>query len=190
MNRDGRSVLKQRLAVFFFIVIILWIGVLFYFSTRLPSESAKQASLAYNFLKRLDRIFDFSETQIYVKLRTTLNKLWFGNRRVNGVEFVRKSAHFGLYMFLGCFSFLFGIFYLRKMLAAVLLGLSLPALIASLDEYSQQFFQRGASLNDVMIDLSGATFGVLLSVVVYSLVVVITRLMKKRSQSEDVNTVS
>jgi len=174
--------LKQRFAVIFFFITILWIGMLFYFSTRFPNESARQATFVYNLLKKLDRIFDFSETTLFVKLRMTLNRLWFGAHRATGIEFIRKSAHFGLYMFLGCFSFLFGIFYTQKIFGAILIGLSFPALIASLDEYSQQFFQRGASLNDVIIDISGAAFGVLISTTTYFVVITIVKSIKKRSK--------
>lgn len=175
--------MRQRLSVIFFVITILWIALVFYFSTRFPNESAKQASFVYNFFKKLDRIFDFSETTLFVKVRMTLNRLWFGTHRATGIEFIRKSAHFGLYMFLGCFSFLFGILYTQKILAAILIGASFPALVASLDEYSQQFFQRGASLNDVIIDISGAIFGVLVCTIVYFAVTAIRALIKKISQS-------
>jgi len=95
---------------------------------------------------KLDSVFDFSDTKIFVSVRTFLSKLWFKDEKKPAIYFVRKSAHFGLYLFLGIFCFTFGIMYSKKLLIGLLIGISLPALIASFDEYSQQFFQRGASL--------------------------------------------
>ncbi len=167
----------KRIWLIFFIAFVLWIGLIFYFSTRLPDESSKQANFAYNLLKKLDKTFDFSDTQLFIKLRTTLNRFWFGDRRASTIEFIRKSAHFGLYLFLGSLCFLFGLFYTQKFFAAILLGLSLPSLIASLDEYSQQYFNRGSSLNDVIIDISGATFGVILTFLVSLIVMLIVKII-------------
>lgn len=173
--------MRKWLSVTFFVVFTLWVGLIFYFSTRFPAESAKQANFAYNLLKKLDKTFDFSDTRFFVLLRSTLNKLWFGDRRATTIEFIRKSAHFGLYLFLGALCFLFGLFYTQKIFAAILLGLSLPALIASLDEYSQQYFHRGASLNDVIIDISGATFGVILTALISLIVMLIVKTVKRIS---------
>lgn len=173
--------MRKWLSATFFVAFILWIGLIFYFSTRFPNESAKQANFAYNLLKKLDKTFDFSDTHFFVTLRLKLNKLWFGDRRATTIEFIRKSAHFGLYFFLGALCFLFGLFYTQKIFAAILLGLSLPALIASLDEYSQQYFHRGASLNDVIIDISGATFGVIFIALISLVVMLIVKIVKRIS---------
>jgi VanZ family protein len=72
---------------------------------------------------------------------------------------VRKTAHFGLYFILGFISF-FGFYFVSKIYLAVLLGITFPNLIAVMDEYSQQYYNRGSSLNDVIIDLYGIMSGV------------------------------
>lgn len=166
-------------------MLISWVGLIFYFSTRFPNESARQSNFVYNLLKKLDKTLDFSDTQFFIKIRTALNRLWFGNRRATTIEFIRKSAHFGLYLFLGVLCFLFGLFYTHKIFAATLLGLSFPSLIASLDEYSQQYFHRGASLNDVIIDISGATFGVVLTLTLSLIIRVIARIIMIRKTRYD-----
>lgn len=171
--------MKEWVSVIFFILSVLWIGLIFYFSTRYPNESARQSSFAYSLLKKLDKALDFSETRFFTEFRTTMNKLWFGDHRATAIEFIRKSAHFGLYLFLGILSFFFGFFCTKKIFVAILLGLSLPSLIASLDEYSQQYFQRGASLNDVIIDISGAACGVLFAVLICSITIFITKIVKR-----------
>lgn len=153
--------MKRIWVISAFMAVFLWTGFIFYFSSRSPIESESQARHVYNILKKLDSVFDFSGTKIFVSVRTFLSKLWFKDEKKPAIYFVRKSAHFGLYLFLGIFCFIFGIMYSKKLLIGLLMGISLPALIASFDEYSQQFFQRGASLNDVMIDISGATVGTL-----------------------------
>ena len=177
--------MKYWVLMVMYFALVLWISLIFYFSTRLPVESERQASFVYNLLKKLDTTFDFSNTQFFVKIRTILNKFWFGDRRVTNIEFIRKSAHFGLYFFLGVLCFLFGLFYTQKIFAAILLGLSFPSLIASLDEYSQQYFHRGASLNDVIIDMSGATFGVLLTLTVTLITRTIIKLTSRKRAQHD-----
>ncbi|MGB4263445.1 MAG: hypothetical protein WBJ29_07945, partial [Fervidobacterium sp.] len=55
---------------------------------------------------------------------------------------------------------------------------------AVLDEYNQLYYNRGSSLNDVLIDLSGAVFGVgffLLGLLLFSL---IKRLVVLRSEKK------
>ncbi|ABV33600.1 MULTISPECIES: VanZ family protein [Pseudothermotoga] len=171
--------MRKWLSIIFFVAFTLWIGLIFYFSTRFPDESARQANFAYNILKKLDRTFDFSDTELFIKLRKFFTILWFGKYRATTIEFVRKSAHFGLYFFLGIISFEFGFLYTRKLLSALLIGISLPSLVASFDEYSQQFFQRGSSINDVMIDISGAIFGTLIGLLLLCSVKFILRIRSK-----------
>lgn len=151
-------------------ILLFWTAVVLYFGTRNAVVSSKQARWAYNVLKKIDQVLDLSETTFFKKIRNVLNRLWFGNKKMPTVELVRKSAHFGLYMVLGTVSFWFAFTYSHKLLMAVLVSVSLPALVASLDEYLQQFRGRGASLNDIMIDVSGALTGMIFCLVIFALV--------------------
>lgn len=178
-----RSELMNRRWIFVLVtILILWTGIVLYFGTRNAVVSSRQARWAYDILKRIDQMLDLSETELFVRIKNGLNKLWFGDRKMPTVELVRKSAHFGLYMVLGIVSFWFAFAYSGKVLMAVIISVSLPALVASLDEYLQQFRGRGASLNDVMIDVSGAVTGTVFCLVVFTLVRLIQFFLSKKAQ--------
>ena len=178
-----RSELMNRRWTFVLVtILILWTGIVLYFGTRNAVVSSRQARWAYDILKRIDQMLDLSETELFVRIKNGLNKLWFGDRKMPTVELVRKSAHFGLYMVLGIVSFWFTFAYSGKVLMAVIISVSLPALVASLDEYLQQFRGRGASLNDVMIDVSGAVTGTVFCLVVFTLVRLIQFFLSKKAQ--------
>jgi len=164
-------------------VLLFWIVVVFYFGTRNAIVSSKQARWAYTVLKKIDQMLDFSQTELFTKIRNGLNRLWFGNKKMPSIELVRKSAHFGLYMILGIVAFWFALVYSRSLLIATLMGVSLAALVASLDEYFQQFRGRGASLNDVVIDISGALTGTILCLIVFGVVKLLRTLSKRRMES-------
>jgi len=112
--------LKRIWLAFALMAVFLWTGFIFYFSSRSPVESESQARHVYNVsrspvesesqarhvynvLKKLDSVFDFSDTKIFASVRTFLSKLWFKDEKKPAIYFVRKSAHFGLYLFLGIF---------------------------------------------------------------------------------------
>lgn len=165
-----------------FAVLVLWICLVLYFGSRNPYVSTQQARWAYRVLKRIDQVLNFSTTPLFIELKERLNRLWFANKRMPTIELVRKSAHVGLYMVLGVAAFWFALLYSRRLLIAVLLGLSLPAFVASFDEYLQQFRGRGASLNDIIIDISGAIVGIflcLLSLAFVKLVKFLSRRTRK-----------
>lgn len=170
---------KKWLLFVVFTVLVLWTCLVLYFGTRNPYVSTQQARWAYRVLKKIDQVLDFSTTPLFIKLKERLNKLWFAGKKMPTIEFVRKSAHVGLYMVLGVAAFWFALLYSRKLLIATLLGLSMPALVASFDEYLQQFHGRGASLNDIVIDISGSTVGVFLCLLSLALVKLIKFFFRK-----------
>ncbi|WP_448523263.1 VanZ family protein [Pseudothermotoga sp.] len=172
--------MNQRWTFVLVTILILWTGIVLYFGTRNAVVSSRQARWAYNVLKKIDQVLDLSETTLFIKIRNFLNRLWFGNKKMPTVELVRKSAHFGLYMVLGVVSFWFAFTYSRKILMAVIISVSLPALVASLDEYLQQFMGRGASLNDIVIDVSGALTGMIFCLVIFALVKLVRFFLRSR----------
>jgi VanZ family protein len=144
------------------ILILIWIGLVFYFSSQPPDVSGRQSGNVYKFLKKVDNVLDFTQTRWYRNLRSLLEKWWFPDKKPTGEDLVRKSAHFGLYFIMGILSFTFSYTYLRKYVFSILMGVSLPTLIAVLDEYNQSFRGRGASLYDVIVDMNGAVIGTVL----------------------------
>lgn len=176
---------KKWLSFAVFTLLALWICLVLYFGTRNPYVSTQQARWAYRVLKKIDQVLDFSNTPLFMKLKEGLNRLWFANKKMPTIELVRKSAHVGLYMVLGVITFWFALLYSRKLIIAILLGLSLPALVASFDEYLQQFHGRGASLNDIIIDISGAIFGVFLCLLSLAFVKFIKFLFRKTKKDSE-----
>jgi len=156
-------------------LILMWIGLVFYFSSQPPDVSGRQSGNVYKFLKKVDNVLDFTQTRWYKNLRSLLEKWWFPDKKPTGEDLVRKSAHFGLYFIMGILSFTFSYTYLRKYVFSILLGVSLPTLIAVLDEYNQIFHNRGSSLYDVFIDMNGALFGVVIALLILVVGRLITR---------------
>lgn len=159
--------MKRRYIIISFIFLIFWVGVILFFGTRNPEESSNQTNFVYNVIKSIDNVFDFSDTKWFREIEVFLKKLWLRDQYADSIALIRKSAHFGIYFILGLFSWLFGYLCSKKFLIGTLLGISLPALIAVIDEYSQEFVGRGPSLYDVLIDISGAVFANIIILVIY-----------------------
>ncbi|MEN3042890.1 MAG: VanZ family protein [Fervidobacterium sp.] len=157
---------KFTLFLLLAISFILWTFVIFYFSSKPPEISSMQSHFIYRILKKLDSIIDFSSTHTFQNLETKIKMWWFKTQYVPAEMIIRKTAHFGLYFILGILSFLLFYVWKRDVVIALLLGVSLPGILAVFDEYNQLFYNRGSSLNDVMIDIYGAFFGVVLSLIV------------------------
>jgi VanZ family protein len=169
---------RRNYIIIALIFLIVWVGVILFFGTRRPVESSNQSYFVYNAIKSIDNVFDFSDTKWFREIEVFLKKLWLRDQYADSIALIRKSAHFGIYFILGGFSWLFGFLYSKRFLIGALLGVSLPALIASIDEYSQEFVGRGSALNDVIIDISGAFFANLIIMVVY----IVYKIWKKRGE--------
>lgn len=78
--------------------------------------------------------------------------------------FIRKAAHFTEYAVLGIF---LCILILRKRntndLQTIIVSLIIALFIAAIDEFVQNFTGRSSMVKDVIIDLCGATTGILLT---------------------------
>jgi len=152
------------------LLISIWVGLVFYFSSQPPDVSGRQSRTVYVVLKRLDSVLDFTQTEWYRNLRSFLEKWWFPEKKPSGEDLVRKSAHFGLYFIMGVLSFVLSYSHVKKYVFSLLMGISFPTLIAVLDEYNQSFHNRGSSLYDVIIDMNGAMFGVAFAFLVWIVV--------------------
>ncbi len=91
--------------------------------------------------------------------------------------YVRKAAHFSEYALLG---FLCMCIHMNNKKINIFAVLYLPLLIAVIDETIQSFTGRGSSTRDVLIDHSGAIFGILFSLLIINL---IHYILKKYSHS-------
>ncbi|MDN5342762.1 VanZ family protein [Oceanotoga sp. DSM 15011] len=180
--------MKNKKKKWFFIIgiiLIAWVGVIFYFGSRNTQTSYNQSGAVYEFFKSLDNTLDITNKEWFINLESFLKQWWFGTDRVAGMSVLRKSAHFGIYMLLGFISSLFTFVYCRKYLISFLMGISFPTMIAAIDEYNQGFHDRGSSLHDVMIDLSGAVTGTLFLFLIFLIVFIIKHFKKKRNFEND-----
>lgn len=81
-------------------------------------------------------MFDITDTAFLKKVEFIVRQRLFKGRFNSKNSIVRKSAHFGIYFILGIMCSVFGYFYTKKILIAFLLGVSLPVVVAVLDEYN------------------------------------------------------
>jgi len=176
---------KANVKVFLiFLILVFWIFLIFYFSSRNPLESSQQSSFVTRVLKKIDQVIDFSNTPLFKKVELFLKRIWFKTENVPAEMLVRKTAHFGLYFILGFISFL-GFYAISKIYLAILLGITFPNLVAVLDEYSQQYYNRGSSLNDVIIDLSGIISGVFLGFFLITFSMLLLKILKKNKTNKN-----
>ena len=176
---------KVNVKVFLiFLILVFWIFLIFYFSSRNPLESSQQSSFVTRMLKKIDQVIDFSNTPLFKKVELFLKRIWFKTENVPAEMLVRKTAHFGLYFILGFISFL-GFYAISKIYLAILLGITFPNLVAVLDEYSQQYYNRGSSLNDVIIDLSGIISGVFLGFFLITFSMLLLKILKKNKTNKN-----
>ncbi len=156
---------RLSLVIIFGIILLLWIFLIFYLSSKSSTKSSMQSHFLYKLLKNVDNVIDFSNTAIFQRMERKLKMIWFKTEYVPTEMLIRKTAHFGLYFIFGSIATFF--FYLWKsdIVVSSIIGVSLPALSAVFDEYNQLFYNRGSSLNDVVIDISGAFCGMILVIV-------------------------
>lgn len=151
--------MKRYLKLLALILLISWIGLIFYFSSQGRDISNIQSNSVLEFAKKLDQRFDIGDTWVYkVWKHMVLDRFW-DSSLTSGNALIRKSAHFGIYAILGAISMGLGYIYSRRYLFGAIFGILIPIVIAFLDEYNQSFVGRGASLKDVALDGLGAVTG-------------------------------
>ncbi|WP_448379351.1 VanZ family protein [Fervidobacterium sp.] len=177
LKKGSKNVRKATLIVLF-AGVLFWVATIFYFSTRPPEESQQQSNFAYRVIKKIDNVLDFSNTQIFKRVERKLKLIWFGTEYVPAEMVIRKTAHFGLYFVFGFLVALTFSWWKRDIIISVITGFTVPSTYAIFDEYNQIFYQRGSSLNDVVIDSSGALVGVIVFLLLIAVFWGIERLIK------------
>lgn len=172
MNRKNSGIILLAL-------LITWIGLIFYFSSQPSAASYKQSGLVIKGMNKIDEIFDITHTPVYKKLVYLVRDRLFGGRYKSTSALVRKSAHFGIYFVLGIMCSVFAYHYSKKFLMGFLLGISLPMVIAVLDEYNQSFVGRTSSLSDVLLDGAGALLGTIIALVMLAIISLIKHIRQK-----------
>lgn len=176
----NRNYFKQGFFKWLFLVfIVIWVGVIFYFSSQVPEVSHKQSGVALDIFHRVDDILDITDTAVFKKAEYFITQVVLDERYETPNAVIRKSAHFGIYMGLGMLASIFAYFYGKKLLLAMLLGVSFPIMIAVFDEYNQKFTGRTSSLEDVLLDGAGAFLGALIVIFFILLWIIIRYFWKK-----------
>lgn len=181
--RDFRKGILISLLLMF---LLLWVGVIFYFSSETPERSAQHSGYVYTILRKLDHVLDFSKTEAFRKLVSLFKKLLGATSEVSTVEIIRSSAHFGLYAILGFVTSLFSWLWKRDFLVSLIVGTSLPSVVAILDEFNQAFHRRQSTVVDAFVDLMGAMFGTVLANLMIALIVLFEYLKNKRGRFKNI----
>lgn len=137
------------------IPVIVWMTVIFLFSAQNADNSSQTSSLPAEILARLFNP-DFEQCSEAYK-----------NMLLDRCQFiVRKLAHFSVYTVLGMLTYNAFRGYEKLSLRLNLLFSALLCLLYAIsDEFHQSFVPgRSCQLRDVLIDFSGAVFGIALAV--------------------------
>lgn len=179
--------LRKGILIFLLLMLLfLWVGVIFYFSSETPERSSQRSGYVYTILKKLDHVLDFSKTEAFRKLVSLFKKLLGATSEISTIELIRSSAHFGFYAILGFVTSLFFWLWKRDFLVSLVVGTSLPSVVAILDEFNQAFYRRQSTVVDAFVDLMGATFGTVLAHLLITLIVLLKYLKSKRGHFKNI----
>lgn len=133
--------MKNKKVIISWIMVILWMTLIFYFSSQVRDESNQLSTGITVIISRIIEKINIFDFKIDIK---TLNHI------------VRKLAHFSIY-------FILGILIINAIRKSKYISLIICILYAITDEIHQSFVPgRGPSIKDVMIDSFGALIGILL----------------------------
>lgn len=141
---------KKR--VISWLAVIIWMGIIFYLSDQVASDSSQLSSGITEFVVN-------SVNQIVPKVNLELEQMSF---------FVRKAAHFIAYFILG--ALLLHAFWRSGLVGArgVTLSFLVAVLYAISDEVHQLFVPgRSGEVRDVLIDSVGALTGIVVCLAIW-----------------------
>lgn len=145
---------QRTKVIFYWIFVFIWMGVIFYFSSKPANESDTQSYFAID--------------KINIVLNTLGIKAQLAAEKWNFV--VRKLAHATEYAFLGILLyFAFSVsFEIKK--KVILFSFIISFLYAITDEIHQIFVPgRACRIMDIIIDASGAIMGILFMLAIKTL---------------------
>lgn len=184
-HHQHRSSKRWLLMLIFGIIVVGWIGLIFFFSSQSPNASNRQSRGAVDIFYMLDDHLDFTDTVIYEKAVDFFKNVILQGEYETSNALIRKSAHVGIYLILGFMVSFFAYYYHKRYHLALILGISLPTLIAVMDEYRQSFTGRTSSLSDVVLDGFGATVGTIICLMMLMMIklgIYIRSIMQKKNK--------
>jgi VanZ family protein len=145
-------------------MIIGWMHVIFNFSAQNGTNSHAASDQVVNYLQKIVYIMTGKDISVKFAVGTAYRQY---------LEFaVRKCAHMFIYFILSINVMLF-LFTFQKMnmFLRLLISLLTCFLYACTDEFHQLFVSgRGSSFRDVLIDTSGAFFGLIASLLIFCVI--------------------
>lgn len=171
---------KKHYTKFGAVMILLWVALIFYFSSQPPGTSHEQSGRFVQLFQSVNDMFDISESAIFTKVESFIFEGLFDDKYKSLNAKVRKSAHFGIYFVLGALVTGSTWLYTKKGGVTTIMGISVPTTVAVLDEFNQGLRGRTSSLSDVVLDMFGAIFGTLIVLFIIFAWVVYIRLSKSR----------
>lgn len=148
-------------ALVFILLTVIWCGVIFTFSAQKADESSETSGGVIYMICRMT-VSGFTDLSDAAR-----------EELIESMQFwVRKAAHFTVYLILGVLSVQIFLAVGRPVLArnCALSALGFCLLYAVSDELHQHFVPgRSCQLRDVCIDTAGAAVGILLSAAVFAL---------------------
>lgn len=143
---------QKRFSIIFFVLLGVMFYILFNFSAQNGENST---SLSNNVTSFILKIFNNDFETISIEQQTLILETFS--------SIIRKTAHFTVFFMIGILSYFAVYMFKIKQRYKYLLVAGICIFNAVFDECHQYFVpQRTASINDVLIDLSGSFFGILL----------------------------
>lgn len=143
---------------FFLCLLVGWMCFIFYQGSRQLGDSYNNSNVI------VDRVMEIIET-IQEKTQKTDNQvneatLAKEKFRKDVVYIIRKSAHFFEYALLAALLAITFYLFKNSKLNLVIYSLFITLMCAVADEFYQSFIGRGSNVRDIVIDFSGALFGI------------------------------
>lgn len=168
------------------VLLIGLILTIFFFSSQSSKTSMAISNQVLDFYNTLDQEVSFSKVPITQWLKRVFIEVVLQGKYQAPEALIRKLAHFTLYTLLGLLTTSYFINRLRRyphfLWLSGLLGTSIPALIAILDETWQLRAQRTASIQDVYLDALGGITGASIALIAYGLFVLIMYLLTRMTK--------
>lgn len=141
------------------VLVILWMGVIFYFSNQPATVSTIQSNKVIHILDKI------SEDSVLGNILHILYKS-------KGASFIiRKSAHMVSYAMLAVLSFIMVYAHKSHIRKSFIYGFLITFLYSITDEIHQLFIPgRAGMIQDVLIDSLGAVIGLSLITLIYKLI--------------------
>jgi len=141
----------------FWIAVILWIGVIFYFTSQPAEISRKQSG------ELLEKAGVIEESEVDISVPKN-NRETYVTKAQN---IIRKSAHVIEYLMLGILATMAVTYKQGLRVLNITVSFVLCLAIASLDEFIQKFVPgRGSLISDVGIDAIGFCVGIAIIILI------------------------